>query len=173
MNTYNNKRRQDTVKRIEDIFLDQLKTRELSQIKVSDICKAAQINRSTFYANFVDIYDLSERILAKLENEVLQFMQKDEAWDRDFLRLFQHMKEHQSLYQCYFKLGYDNRCELKLYDFCMQDYDVSAEFVDYHVTFFKNGFNAIVKKWLDGGCQETPQQMKDILMGEYRGRIQN
>ena len=116
---------------------------------------------------------LADRILEKLETEVLQLLEKETAWNYsggDFLRLFQHIEENQTLYRCYFKLGYDSRCDLKLYDFCMQDYDISIEFIDYHVEFFKNGFNAIVKKWLDGGCKETPQQMHDILMGEYSGR---
>ena len=173
MNTYNNKRRQDTIKRIEDVFLEHIKTRELTQIKVSNICKDAKINRSTFYANFMDVYELADRILARLEGEVLQVLEKDTAWNYsggDFLRLFQHIQEHQMIYRCYFKLGYDSKCDIKLYDFCIQEYDINIEHLEYHIEFFKNGFNAIVKKWLDGGCQETPQQMRDILMGEYGGR---
>ena len=172
MNTYNNKRRQETAKRIEEAILEQLQTRELSKIKVSDICKAAQINRSTFYANFLDVYDLADKIYIRLEGEVLRLLE-NQVWDQDFLRLFDHIQEHQNLYRFYFKLGYDNRCELKLYDFCMQEYDVSMQFVDYHIAFFKNGFNAILKLWLDGGCRETPQQMKDILTREYRGRLRS
>ncbi len=49
MNTRNNSRHRETLARIEQVFLEQLKTKELSQIRVSDICKAADINRSTFY----------------------------------------------------------------------------------------------------------------------------
>lgn len=170
MNTYNNKRRQETVKRIEEVFLDFLQTRELSQIKVSDICKAAEINRSTFYSNFLDIYDLADKITAKLEAEVLGGWKQNKNWADDFLMLFEHIRENQALYACYFKLGYDLRTELKLYDFCTWQYDVQEENIDYHIAFFRNGFNAIVKKWLDGGCKESPQQIKDILMAEYRGR---
>lgn len=174
MNVHNNKRRQETIRRIEEVFLECLKTQELSQIKVSHICKKAEINRSTFYANFIDIYDLVDKIQIRLENEVIQLLEQEVYWqcsDKDFLKLFQHMKENQNLYLFYFKLGSDRKQDLKLCDVCLKDIDLDVEFVDYHIAFFKNGFNAIVKKWLDGGCEESPQQMKDILLGEYRGRV--
>ena len=35
-----------------------MKNKSFEEIKVSDICKEAHINRSTFYNNFNDKYDL-------------------------------------------------------------------------------------------------------------------
>lgn len=32
-----------------------------------------------------------------------------------------------------------------------------------------NGLNAIIKKWLDEGCDKTPEQMVGIIDDEYRG----
>ncbi len=40
--------------------------------------------------------------------------------------------------------------------------------MDYHVEFHKAGLNAIIKKWLNGGCVETPEEMEGILKSEYR-----
>lgn len=37
-------------------------------------------------------------------------------------------------------------------------------------SFFKAGLNAIVKKWLEGGCRETPEEMNEIIHSEYQGR---
>lgn len=174
MNTFHNKRRQNTIKNIEDAFFTYLKDRELSQIKVSDICKKANINRSTFYANYIDIYDLADKILNRLEQEVMHLLEQDSAWnlsDKDFLRLFEHMQNNQTLYHFYFKLGYDHRSNLKLFDLCMQDHPFDTTYLDYHIAFFKSGFNAMVKMWLDRGCKESPQQMKELLLREYSGRI--
>lgn len=42
--------------------------------------------------------------------------------------------------------------------------------IEYHIEFFKSGFNAVVKKWLAGGCQETPEEMDEIIRSEYQGR---
>ena len=38
----------------------------------------------------------------------------------------------------------------------------------YHIEFFRNGLNAIIKLWLSGGCQESPEEMARILQQEYK-----
>ncbi|MBQ9937180.1 MAG: TetR family transcriptional regulator C-terminal domain-containing protein, partial [Oscillospiraceae bacterium] len=42
--------------------------------------------------------------------------------------------------------------------------------LEYHIEFFRSGFNAMVKKWLSGGCKESPEQLSLVLKNEYRGR---
>ena len=174
MNIKNNRRRQETIRRIESVFLEYLKKQELSQIKVCDICKQANINRSTFYANFTDIYDLADKIRDRLKDEVNRLFDRDfsnHIGIDDFLRLFLHIKENQNLYSFYFKLGYDGTDDLKLFNLYGENYGLDTASLDYHITFFKNGFNAVIRKWLEGGCKETPQQMTQILMHEYGGRF--
>ena len=175
MNTKNNRRRQETVNKIENVFLEFLKEQELSQIKVTAICEKVGINRGTFYANFMDVYDLADKMHERLNKEVNALFEQDIKWqytDTYFLKLFEHIKDNQTLYYFYFKLGYDDCYDLKLYDICRTDYDIQNEHIDYHISFFKSGFNALVKKWLNSGCEKTPQQMRDILLYEYRGRFE-
>ena len=62
MNTPNNRRRRESVEKIERVFVDLLQMRELGDIRVSDICKQAGLNRTTFYANFADVYALADSI---------------------------------------------------------------------------------------------------------------
>ena len=38
---------------------------------------------------------------------------------------------------------------------------------DYHVTFFKAGLNTVLQKWLAGGCQESPEEIEEIIKSEY------
>lgn len=40
----------------------------------------------------------------------------------------------------------------------------------YHIEFFRNGLNAIIRLWLAGGCAESPEEMAEVLKQEYRGR---
>lgn len=174
MNTRNNKRRRESVQRIEQALLEELKTKELAQIKVSDICKAADINRSTFYANYTDIYDLADKIREGLEVEVYRlFEQEVEVRHNgsDFLKLFCHISENQLLYQTFFKLDYDSEYGAGIYEFFRLMDDFDTKYLAYHIEFFRNGFNAIVRKWLEGDCKETPEEMYNILMNEYRGRF--
>ena len=49
MNIKNNRRRRASRDAIENIFIELLQTKSLIEITVSDICKKAGLNRSTFY----------------------------------------------------------------------------------------------------------------------------
>lgn len=70
MNIANNQRRRDSIARIEKAFIHLLQTKEINKISVSEICKECELNRSTFYANYADIYDLADKVRKKLETEV-------------------------------------------------------------------------------------------------------
>ena len=52
MNVKNNKRHQETIENIEKTFVLLLKDNELKEISVTELCKTAGINRSTFYAKY-------------------------------------------------------------------------------------------------------------------------
>lgn len=175
MNTKNNKRRRDSVARIERTFVEQLQTQELSEIRVSELCKCAGVNRSTFYSNFIDIYDLADKLRDDLVQEVRSlYTHKEFTGDaEDMLTLFCHIRDNQLFYKTFFKLGYDNRSNIYLYDFELSSLEFDSRYVDYHYEFFRGGFNALLKLWLDGGCRETPEEMNEILLGEYRGRLKN
>ena len=68
MNTKNNKRRKESIEKIEKAFISELQTKSIDKISVSDICKITGLNRSTFYANFIDIYDLADKVRGVLES---------------------------------------------------------------------------------------------------------
>lgn len=47
---------------------------------------------------------------------------------------------------------------------------IQNRFIRYHMEFFKSGLTSIIKLWLEKGCQETPEEMFEIVKSEYRGR---
>lgn len=49
-------------KRIEETFLLLLHKKSIERISVTELCEMAGINRSTFYAHYIDIYDLMEKV---------------------------------------------------------------------------------------------------------------
>ena len=53
-----NRKRVYSISLIENAFMDLLEDIPFERITVTDVCKKANINRSTFYSNFTDIYDL-------------------------------------------------------------------------------------------------------------------
>ena len=173
MNVKNNRRRRESIERIEKAFIELLQTRELNEISVSDLCKICELNRSTFYANYVDLYDLADKVRVLLESEVNHLYETERTQkfnSNDYLRLFRHIQENQLFYRTYFKLGYDNQYEIQFYDTEQAKQDFNNQYIDYHMEFFKSGLTAIIKRWLAGGCRETPEEMDHIVRSEYQGR---
>lgn len=176
MNTKNNRRRRASIERIEKAFIELLQTKELNEITVSQICKNSGLNRSTFYANYADVYELAEKIKENLEKEVARLYEEEVENgfnSNDYLKLFRHIQSNQLFYRTYFKLGYDSKHQIELYDTQQAREYFDNKHINYHIEFFKNGFNAIVKLWLEGGCKETPEEMEEIIRKEYQGRMQN
>ncbi|MBQ7113731.1 MAG: TetR/AcrR family transcriptional regulator [Clostridia bacterium] len=171
MNTKNNKRRRESVEKIEKAFVELLQERELKEITVSDICKKTELNRSTFYANYIDIYDLADHLREKLEKEFSElFTDEDTREATGAVKMFTHIRDNQLFYKTYFKLGYDEKHQIMIYDAKRAASDFDNQYLKYHIEFFRNGINAMIKMWLAGGCVETPEEMDAILKAEYKGR---
>ena len=171
MNTPNNKRRKESQNKIEKAFIELIQTRNVEEITVTDICNLTQLNRSTFYANYLDIYDLVDKIKIKIIEDFFNIY-KDETANKyhsyDFLKLFQHIKENQLFYKTYFKLNLDLTDSVKYIDDKEVDrFLTDSKNLDYHIEFFKAGLNAVIKKWLNSGCKESPEEIEDILKAEY------
>lgn len=57
--------------KIIDTFLKIRAKKKLEKITVTEICKIAEINKSTFYAHFHDVFDLSDFMETQLVKEIL------------------------------------------------------------------------------------------------------
>lgn len=174
MNTKFNKRRRTSMEKIEKAFVELLQDKEIKAITVSDICKITGLNRSTFYANYLDVYDLADKVKEKLENDFSQTF-AEYAYDTEHsvsgaLQMFRHVYENQLFYKTYFKLGYDSEHQVTVYDTRRAEKEFDNKHIRYHIEFFRSGLNTIIKMWLAGGCRETPEEMAEILKQEYRGR---
>ncbi len=168
MNVKNNKRRRESVEKIEKAFMNMLQTKEINKISVSDICKKTGLNRSTFYANYIDIYDLADKLREKLEKDFDNVF--SDGGSRDAETMFTHIYENQIFYKTYFRLGYAEKNNVYTFDIERAKKDFGDKYIEYHIEFFRNGLNSIIKMWLNRGCKETPKEMAEILKSEYRGR---
>ncbi len=172
MNVKNNKRRKESQEKIEKAFIELLQTREIKEITVSYIIKNTGLNRSTFYTNYIDIFDLADKTREKLESDFTNlFAEYDYFNERSgALKMFTHIKENQLFYKTYFKLCYDDKHLVSIYDKERAEKEHIDSNIKYHIEFFRNGLNAIIKLWLAGGCKESPEEMAEVLRQEYRGR---
>ena len=172
MNTPNNKKRKNSQEKIEKTFLQLMQKKNTDEISISMICKMANLNRSTFYANYIDIYDLAEKIKKNMEFEFAQFqISSNSKQDFDgYLNMFRYIKDNQIFFKTYFKLEEISMDFPTQYNIQLAEKYYNNKYIDYHIEFFRAGLNAIIKKWLNNGCKETPEEINEIITSEYKNK---
>lgn len=177
MNTKNNKRFSNTEIRVTSVLLKLMQKYPFEKITVSMICKEANINRSTFYAHYLDLYDtldqMSLRLLEMLYAEI-DGMERRENMGRAVMTLFlSHVEQHKYFYSVFFQ----SRKELplaKVYDGFWENvvlpYGKKAGLTEteayYYFLCMKAAFNAILEHWVERDCAEDKQKITDMMM-EY------
>lgn len=172
MNITNNKKRKSSIEQIEKIFLQLIQKKNIEEISVSKICELAGLNRSTFYSNYIDIYDLAEKVKQKMEVEFAQFQLSNHAkQDSDgYLNMFRYIKDNQIFFKTYFKLESISMNIPTQYCIELAEKFYDNKYIDYHIEFFRAGLNAIIKKWLNSGCKESPEEINEIITSEYKNK---
>ena len=172
MNTENNKRRKKSQDKIEKIFLQLIQKKNIEDISVSTICELADLNRSTFYANYIDIYDLAIKVQENMEVEFANFQLSNNSKQdpSGYLNMFKHIKDNQIFFKTYFKLEEISKNTPTQYRIELAERYYDNKFIDYHIEFFRAGLNAIIKKWLNNNCKESPEEMVKIITSEYKNK---
>lgn len=172
MNTPNNKRKRESQEKIEKTFLKLIQKKNIDEINVSTICELSGLNRSTFYANYIDIYDLVEKVKIRMAEEfaAFQISNNSKQDSNGYINLFTHIKENQIFFRTYFKLESISITPATQYNVDLAQKYYNNKHIDYHIEFFRAGLNAIIKKWLNSGCIETPKEMASILEAEYSNK---
>jgi len=172
MNKPNNKKRKKSQEQIEKVFLQLIQKKNIDEISVSTICEKANLNRSTFYANYIDIYDLAKKIKSNMEIEFAQFQLSNNSKQdsNGYLNMFRYIKENQIFFKTYFKLEEISKSLPTQYCVELAEKYYDNKFIDYHIEFFRAGLNAIIKKWLNNNCLETPEEINEIITSEYKNK---
>ena len=172
MNIQNNQRRKKSQEQIEKIFLQLIQKKNIEEISVSMICELAGLNRSTFYANYIDIYDLAEKIQKNMEIEFANFQLSNNSKhdSNGYLNMFRHIKDNQIFFKTYFKLESITISTPIQYNIELAEKYYDNKYIDYHIDFFRAGLNAVIKKWLNNGCKETPEEINEIIISEYKNK---
>ena len=174
-NTFNNKAKRNSRKRMIKTLFELVQTQKVQDISISELCKLAKVNRTTFYNHYDNINKLAEDARSQIANDYArQFAGNTGGFTpENFLIMFQHFYDNQIIYNTYFRLNPSYTEMLGVYDreLAHRHYpSQNANLIRYHAEFFAAGITAIIKRWLAGGCQETPEEMVKVVLSEYKGR---
>ncbi len=147
---------------LKQALLSLMLERPITRITVTEICERAEVNRATFYAHYMDIYDLKEQ----LENELLEsfsrvFIEACEKLGTEllseemFIKIFSLLRENSE--QCVILLNSDSEIVEKFEsvsrDIVLSVYgknfpNASKERLNAYYLFVSSGCVALVKQWL-------------------------
>lgn len=109
-------------------LMELMKTKQFEEIKVSDICNMALVNRSTFYSHYNDKYELLEEYIKDLKESLTKELEKNKnisntkEYYMELIRiLLNHVDEKKDIYS---SIMINNRNSITmdiLYDVLNQD----------------------------------------------------
>ncbi len=155
---------------IRQALFDLMKTKPVNKITVTDICKSADINRSTFYSHYEDVYDLLNIIQNELFENVI-FTLNTENWFEDLLHLVDQNKDlcqvllgpnsDSSFLRQLIYLGYESSVSAwkEMYP------HVSHETLDYYYAYMSAGVLGVMENWVYSNYKLSIEEIGKILLG--------
>ena len=86
-----------TEKLIRDTFADMLyEKHDIEKIEVTELCRRAEIHRSTFYTHYDDIYQVSEALKEEVAQVLFESVQLESIEDIDLYleSIYEYLKDH-------------------------------------------------------------------------------
>lgn len=149
MNTKNNKRSQYSIKKLKKAITKLLKTEDHDKITIKDLCKEAEINRTTFYAHFDDMESLLYEICEDYIVSCYQiFLNTNIAYKTRIKMMVEFMQEDFEFFAYVFKNVHN--LEIKILDmienlYTDKDFVSGAEKSKLSLAFVISGFVGVGK----------------------------
>ena len=169
-----NRRVRMTRKLIQEALLELLETQPLEKITVTDVCSAADVNRSTFYAHYTDV----SQLLLEIENDVLDHLPKmpelvgpksSQHLPAILESFFEYVCSNKRLFRILIvRLDKDNFGNRLVQAAILAYSDTSPEHLSlpdrYVYTYCVSGVIGMLKKWIDDGFTLSPHDFALLVM---------
>lgn len=173
-----------TKKQLRDGLAKLLEEKSIRDITVKELVDTVDINRSTFYLHYSDIYDMLKKIESELFQEIKDALSEhplspDESAKAFILIMFQIMDRNRPICKALvgpngdisFVARMEEMVGLEAVQVIEPLYKVEKTRRKYSYAYCLNGCVGMVKSWLLGDCKETPEQMTDILFDMLRNTL--
>lgn len=159
---------------IEKTFIDLLKTKPLNKITVKEICDGAEINRSTFYKYYEDVFDLFDKIENELNDEFHEMIEsvKTKGIRESLIEILNKIKNNIEKYETIIKgRGYDYLKEkifvnyyseiAKINDLGLPDVPEEKHMLILYFISFGSG--GILSYWIQNGMKESAEEIAVLI----------
>ena len=151
----------------------------LEKITIKELVEKAGINRSTFYAHYMDVNDLMEKIEKEMAGSISDEVLYSDDFEKGnlfhgaaFRQLIAYFRENRVFYRVYFSVYQDSRL-INESALRMRQHFVeprlartkrfTQEEYAFQFEFCKAGFFGVIMKWLGGDCAEPDDSVINVL----------
>lgn len=180
-----------TAEKFNRALLVLLEQKEFECITVSELCKAAGVNRSTFYLHYENTRDLLQETTRYVQKNFSSYFDvdfqsvvaglSDEALhDLNFISsmylhpYLRYVRDHRRIISAVITVFQTEQIYQKwfdhIFDPILDRFQYPSEERKYVMTFYMNGLHAIVAKWLKDGCQKSIEEVSRIMQECIFGR---
>lgn len=149
---------------IKNAFVELLKNNHLNKITVTDICALADINRSTFYEHYLDVYDLYDKMEVEISHNILDCLLKlnTQTVQEALECMLDEVDRQSDVYIIFMRnsiesLKHTDKKILQQHGFLKK---IES---DYDAEYILSGVLAIITKWIENGKKETTAEMASII----------
>ena len=163
-------------------MIDLLEDYPFEQISIKMICAKCKINRSTFYDNFQDKYDLLstiqsyhlnkyEKLLKALSNNFHNIKKEPEKVFKFFHIILKYIYRKKSFFHAIF-ISNPNRSLVmdylditkKYYAKILVENETLIQNRELFISYTISGQIGVILYWLRSGCQESPKEVANSLL---------
>lgn len=169
-----------TKKIIKEVFLELLKQKPINKITVKELCENADINRATFYSHYKDLFDLLSKIEHETNSYLNELIDNLHIDDNNHLLLIKFIAENCEFYLAYFNnnlsgSAMEETLSLSQKKFIRQwtndNSSLDTYKAEYLFEFINSSFLCIVKKWLQNGMKESPEEISTLINTLITGAV--
>ena len=187
----------NTAKKMDKALISLLEEKSFEYITVSEICKRANVNRSTFYLHYENTVDLLDETARFLLGDFMSYFNVDvknitnkfkesslvelNFISNEYLQPYlTYIKDNKSVFSTVLlhsvSFGFDEifqRLYENIFNPILERYNYPVADRKYAMMFYLNGITAIVKEWLKDDCKKTIAEVSQIIYGCVFGRKNN
>ena len=175
MSIKEDRRVRKTKRALREGLAELLLEKSIQNITVKELTDKVDIHRSTFYANFADIYDLYNQIEETVVQEIGDiFLQNSTVDSKAFFEiLFKYISDNRQVCRMFLGKNVSPTLSGRLIDLfkeasldCWQneyEFSGSAKDLEYYTHFYIAGSLAVLGKWLDGDSEYSSEQLTKMF----------
>lgn len=178
-----NRRVRYTRMALRDSLLAMLAEQPINKISVSRICEEAEVNRSTFYLYYKDVYDLLDKIQNELYEELEQaILSSNQLAPRVELlsKVYGVVYANQDLCRVIFSANGDKSFlrrvgnihrDMMISEWKKLSSNVDQKMLEYLFSFSSHTNIGMMVEWIENDFQETPEELAQMVSRLLMGGI--